>query len=420
MASPSEYVTYRKPYRSSSLTNLSNVTNSSEKAIFDATMMSIPDSLHDNSDIISDLNEQIKKLTTQLSSAHNEIENLNTENFRLKTDLQKMIKSTNTFKKICSTPCRKTLSPIHKVKTPFQNKEPSWRSIKETIINDLQNNRPETTPIMHSKETQTTFTSSKLEKAASATKILYDNDKEKASLIKKPRQKNNLCILSSYATKGSLSTLQEVYSNYSHFCHYIRSNSSATDLIRDIELKVKSFTLKDYCIIHIGENDIKEERDYIDIINKLRTSLQKINHTNIIICAATYVAGAPIYNFKVEMFNNLLYLDIQSNEYAYFFDTNRDLSPEMFSHKTGKITNYGMKIIHDRIVYNMLLDLDIFYQADKETINSKPEDNVSINLTNQPTKTQELNYSQRNNKNAGIINTSEETSNQFFLQSADH
>lgn len=63
MDSPTDNITYRKPCRSSSLTtsNLSNITNSSEKAILDATMMSIPDSLHDN---IGDLHEQIKNVTT--------------------------------------------------------------------------------------------------------------------------------------------------------------------------------------------------------------------------------------------------------------------------------------------------------------------------------------------------------------------
>lgn len=378
MASLNDNITYRKPCRSSSLINLSNITNGSEKAIFDTTMMSIPDSLHDNSDIMGELNEQIKNLTNQLASAHNEIENLNIENFRLKSDLQKMIKTAKTYNEICSSPCRKPISPLHNKKTRNRDKEQSSRSINETSISDKQINCSKTTSIMHNKETQTTHTPEKFKEVPTiltlSENMSNNNNKKPVRKITKPRQKNKLCILSSSTTKGSLSTIQEVYSNHSHYCHYIKTNSSASGLLSDIELKLKGFMDNDYCILFIGENDINEEGDHINKIHKIRTCLQKVNHTNIIICAATYVAGAPIYNFKAETFNNLLYLDIQNNEYAYFFDSNRDLSLDMFSYGTGKITNYGMRNIHDRIISNILYDLDLFNQADQTTVTNKLED----------------------------------------------
>ena len=102
----SDNITYRRP-RTSSLSDLSNIMDNNEKTIFDTTMLSLPDSCHENSGSISELTEQNKTLATKLLSAHQEIENLNNENFRLKSDLQNMIKTINTYKGICSTPDKK-------------------------------------------------------------------------------------------------------------------------------------------------------------------------------------------------------------------------------------------------------------------------------------------------------------------------
>ncbi|KAH9635587.1 hypothetical protein HF086_012256 [Spodoptera exigua] len=122
-------------------------------------MLSIPDSLTDNSDLIKNLKEQINNLKTELSSAHQEIENLSMENFRLKSDLQNMIKTSNTFKKICSTPTRKTISPIQKVKTPNQNIKCNCEGIKDTLSkSQLTNVTNGSNIIMINKETQTITT----------------------------------------------------------------------------------------------------------------------------------------------------------------------------------------------------------------------------------------------------------------------
>lgn len=82
----SDYITCK----TSSLNNISNIHE--EASIFDSTMMSLPDSYHNNSQTFHDLNERIKILTNDLLSANQEIENLNSENFRLKADLQNSLK----------------------------------------------------------------------------------------------------------------------------------------------------------------------------------------------------------------------------------------------------------------------------------------------------------------------------------------
>lgn len=369
------YITFRKICRTSSLNDLSHMTSSSNKNIFDTTMMSIPDSLHDNSGEINDLSEQVKLLTAQLQSAHLEIENLNNENFRLKSDLQKSVKTINTYKQVCLSPERKSRTPksVRKTKitvhntteTSFPNDDP----IKPSGINHSQ-----VPSIMIDKETQTSCQDhmqpvNNLKEVHSSTAVnshkLKFSKKELADIIATTNTKNKLCILSSgYKPTGHLSLMEDVFSDYFDFCHYCIPNGTIKELLDNIEHKLKDFTDNDYCIILMGENDIKATSDYINMINMIRKSLEKVTHTNNVICLPTYITGAPIYNFRVEMFNNLLNLDLQNNDYAYLFDSNRELSLDMFSNTTGKLKKQGMKCIYDGVMNNIIIDLCAFGQFD--------------------------------------------------------
>lgn len=382
-------ITYRRPGRTGSLNDLTNLSSTSEKSLLDATMMSLPDSsLHDHTDVINNLSERVKTLTVELQSAHQEIENLNSENFRLKTDLQNMLKTVNTYKKVCSTPERR--SP----KTPV-----SVRKIKTVSNNELrtQNNNIKTSSLqsprdcvqrlttMHNKETQTV--------CYSHTQTVNKPNKESRSLLNKKssyseladnkeakrKQKKKLCILSSSKSKWSLSLTEDVFSDYFNFCNYVYQNGTIKEVLGNIKSKLKDFTLNDYCIIFIGENDIKAERNQIDVITTIRESLKNVTHTNKIICLPTYIAGAPIYNFKVDMFNNLLYLDIQNHDYAYMFDSNRDLSMEMLSQTTGKINKAGMKHIYDCIMENIIVDWSTVDEIDKNVINGEKLKTITTN-----------------------------------------
>lgn len=183
---------------------------------------------------------------------------------------------------------------------------------------------------------------------------------ELTNTVTEYKQKNKLCILSNKKTRGSLSAIEDIFSDYFEYCHYLMPNNTTRELLLTIEQKLKDYTLNDYCLLFIGERDIKEETNYLNLISTMKESLTRITHTNIVICAATYIIGAPMYNFRVEMFNNLLYLNLQNNNYAYFFDTNQDLLYEMFSYTSGKISRYGMRNIYKRIMNNILNDLNIF------------------------------------------------------------
>lgn len=92
-------ITYRKIHRTSSLNDISRDSST----LFDATMMSLPNTSLNISQTVLDLHEKVKQLSDDLLIAHEEIENLNSENFRLKSDLQKHQKIIETYKIINST-----------------------------------------------------------------------------------------------------------------------------------------------------------------------------------------------------------------------------------------------------------------------------------------------------------------------------
>lgn len=127
------------------------------------------------------------------------------------------------------------------------------------------------------------------------------------------------------------------------------THGKTEQLLYDIENKLKTLTMKDFCIILIGEEDFKSSNDYFQLIVDIRVTLQRVNHTNIIVCTPTFQFSfyKNMYNSRVETFNNLLYLDILTNKHAYFLDSNKNLASDytMFNKRTGILNNYGMQTI---------------------------------------------------------------------------
>lgn len=138
-------ITYRRPHKTSSLNDIANIND--ESYLFDTTMMSLPDNTQNNkSQISSELQEKIELLTRELKSAHNEIENLHMENFRLKTDLQKSLKQIETFKTINTSIDRKSLTPCSKYSKKKSSSRatgvtPTKQQITKDAINNVNNNQ---------------------------------------------------------------------------------------------------------------------------------------------------------------------------------------------------------------------------------------------------------------------------------------
>lgn len=129
------YVTHRrqKIRRSSSLVNLSK----DDSSLFETTMRSLPNSSLDESQTIIDLNDKIRALREDLTTAHTEIENLNSENNQLKTDLEKYLHTIKTLKQVTESPLtgrkkrQKSRSSTPKATTPVKTNSPEKSVVPE-------------------------------------------------------------------------------------------------------------------------------------------------------------------------------------------------------------------------------------------------------------------------------------------------
>lgn len=97
-------------------------------------MLSIPNSsLLNDSQCISELNEKINTLGKNLSNAHQEIENLNTENIRLKLDLGKALSRIEALENLITTKDKfesRTLESQHNISTAENDPKQKTSSLR--------------------------------------------------------------------------------------------------------------------------------------------------------------------------------------------------------------------------------------------------------------------------------------------------
>lgn len=346
-------ITFRRK-RTYSDPNTSNISEASTHTLDNDSVSSMPDESSDElqSEVILKLKQQINKLESELNIAHQEIETLSQENTNLKRINITLQDENNQYKTIKNTP--------NKTKTP------------NTIEKNRRNKKQKTLCEAHSSPSNPPAT----DQPVSSTPTLHQKD------IKRKNTKSKIHILSTDTRNKILSICQKTLSDNYTTCHYLKPNCNTEQLIHNLETIVQDFTINDFCVILIGEDDFKNSRDYFGLIFYIREILQKLNHTNIIICAPTYKYGyyTNMFNWRVENFNNLLYFDILEHKHAYFLDSNKNLkcSYEMFNIENGKVNNLGMETIFQDIrVY-----IDGIIKYDIQTMHNPTQENQLINEDN--------------------------------------
>lgn len=232
-----------------------------------------------------------------------------------------------------------TTKQIEECKATVEIKHTGTQTNKDIVIHDTLHKETQTatnldilTEATHTKETADI--KSRVSKYSQREKLKLDLPK--------------LCILSTN-TQNKVLTIAQDSLHTSGLCHYIKPNCKITELLTDIDKKICDFTRNDFCIILIGDEDFQMTQDYFEIIKSIRELLQSVKHTNIIICLPTYKYGIAmdVFNWRVENFNNLLYMDVSTHEHAYIFDSNKDLSYDstMFRRKSGHINNHGIRVM---------------------------------------------------------------------------
>lgn len=332
---------------------------------------SCPDLRINCSHQLENLKEKHDNLQNKLHSADVEIQNLIGENYTLKNRIKQLEQTVNNLKKICSSSStqNKTTSTNKRSRKSLTKKKLNFCSEKEEnqSFQDL-NVSPTTSTVEINKEmTQIS------EKNTYRETENLSSQKQNPKKIESP---GKLCIISSNS-KNKI--LQSAENNLEHteICHYLTPGAGVHKLLKGIERKLQDFTLKDYCIIFLGDYDFNKTENYQDIVNYIRDCLQKLQHTNIIICLPTYKYAKKIFNMRVELFNTLIYYDNLINEYAYILDCNKNLdySPRMYTGQTGFLNNIGYRIIFSDLKI-LIADIsennqlnDITYQYDAENGN---------------------------------------------------
>lgn len=309
----------------------------------EGTTSSLPDISDDDIlDEVKPLKDRIIMLEMQLNSAHEEIESLLQQNSSLKSKNEELITKNQLIKKVTLSPvaCKRLTTPKKKQKTEIKN---TCTQTEHTIVKNKN-----ISPTVQQKTKQSPTTKN--------PKI----NPSITNVMNKDRKNRKLYILSNSNNKTRLRDIEHIFSTNFNFCHYVAPNSGIKELLANIENKLLEFTINDYCLIMMGEKDFKNTENHVQLIQQIRTCLKKITHTNVILCAPTYVLGAPIYNYKIETFNTLLLQDLENHEYAYFFDSNKDLTLDMFTYKTGKLNNYGKRTIFNKIMERLAVDFRNF------------------------------------------------------------
>lgn len=321
----------------------------------DETTNSVPGMSEDEEDRqINILKNEIENLRSQLKSANQEIEILSLENSSLKQANADLIKKNETLKKVTSSPIKK------KTQTPKRNKISSRdKKTSKSLTLEISDGCAST-----NEQTQKLLTTGKEIRRENANlivsnatnKMSQDSCQNNLTPVSPSSLKRKMYMISSETSNRLYKFIESTHLHKIEICHYRMPKCGLKVLLDGIGKKVANFTNSDFCIIYIGEDDFRRTQNYIELVTHIREILMPLQHTNFIICLPTfkYMENTNVmFNSRVDIFNNLLYMDVETYNYAYVLDSNYNLP---YTHNTynssGNLNYKGL-----RIVFSDLADL---------------------------------------------------------------
>lgn len=327
--------------------------------------------------MVQELKDTIELLQIQLASSQNELDNTLMENSDLQRCITKLTKENGILKSLCQTPLSES-----KLKKRYSTSLTDSNNVfTPPRLRTAYNTNPEHNKLILSLQQNITQLEQKLiqaqdeiSKLKEQIKTLQNNsrlsnickpinytidciDQTQAQQKTENTTKHKVCFLSTDRRNNLLPLIEEKFKKDYNIVHYLSSGSGIREMLRNLNAKVENYTLEDYCILIIGENDFKTTQNYIDLVTLIRDTLKTQSHTNIIICLPVYNCGyySNVFNWRVETFNNLLYLDVSTHEYAYIMDSNSNLSYDydMFPGQKGYINELGLRTILSS-TYNLI------------------------------------------------------------------
>lgn len=314
-------------------------------------------------EIVDELKQEISSLREKLVIAENEMENILSENCELQRKVVTLTHEISVLKKICTAPSPSERSLKRQSVSPGAS--PLKKAAYISQILTLEGNISKLQTQLRKAQDEITYLNNIVEKCRDRIRNEHKNSSRSMNTSKNESSSSNgkkkLCVISATNTLNVTHMLysDNFYSKF-EFCHYIKTNCTAENLIENIESKIMSFTQDDYCVIMIGESDFHRNQNIKNLINIVIDKLNEITNTNVVIAAPTYICGKTLFNKRVELFNNELYRSLLNRENVYFFDTNRNLSLDMFSPISGKLNQKGMRCILSSLTEYLALKQDLF------------------------------------------------------------
>lgn len=386
-------VTQRQKQRSNSLHDLTSY----DSTLLDSTMLSIPNSsLLNESQCIIELNEKITTLSNDLKNANLEIENLNTENFRLKSDLGQALKRIEALENLIT---KKEDANALNIKHDFQvtaeaEKQEAALTHSEQIKNVINNT------ILLDHEPANKLNSKLLSANNDVVRSINADDVKKFIIIADQQGRNIRKLLQ-----------ELVGPNYSVNCFW-KPGARMQEVLGTCKTAISELTENDFVIILGGINDC-HPREFQFCV---REFCKYTTHTNVIFLEVPYnnVLREEKLNYDLRFtcsdFVNVRYIDMN---YSRFFP-----SRNLF------VVNICRSILREIVRNEYKTKLSFYY---KKTLKQQKESKT----TNKSTQTEDvinhcdsfdnidrkqcsnevpININNNNLCDEIVINTSEETS----------
>lgn len=279
-------------------------------------MLSVPNMSLNESDTIKNLNETIEKLSAELRSAHLEIENLNSENFRLKMDLGTCHTTIDALKKItlsdrkCTTPRRFRNTTQNKcISTPTRPRD-SASALMAPVNNTLLTlKEDENKSIICNKESDTIVSTSPHDCNTTQSNIVHtdlllvsttrpksreeikNNEPTNNKILPQVtanavvditdnvKSKNRVMIFADQAGYGVRQKLQYYLGDSFVVMSMIKPHAKIDEVLKSCASTCVDYTKSDFVLVLVGSND----RNPMLFQTRLHHTLCQLKSTNVLV-----------------------------------------------------------------------------------------------------------------------------------------
>lgn len=371
---------------------------------------------------IIEMREEIDRLTSELASTQNQLEEESIENNGLKRTIKKLQREIEILKILCQSSNISSKAGLVKLKRqslhsysldkyslPPLNSSFIPLSIDGTtgcpntkcgmelerfkqLVQTLETEIAVYKHQISQFNTQIEVLSRKLLKSSNEGRIDVHNLRERQQV----HDVNNMPAFPKQPETSLLQSKLCVISNYSHYmielikqefpsgntCVYLTPGAGTRQLFGGLQDKLRDFTLNDFCIICIGDKDFKTSTNYFNLVKLIQEQLSLVQHTNIIICLPTFKLNqySSLFTKRVEIFNSLMYKNNLKQETSYILDSNLNLSynNSMFT-QTGNLNRQGFITVFNDLIQLMTFSINCNMTVVAEN-SPKPIDKPADNL----------------------------------------